>query len=291
MRKNTYLGAILIGAVMCTTAPIATADPASTPGAEAKEEITTLSVQYQPISVEERKSLGMEDFVQEKMARDTALQLLEKNTTTHVPTPAAPAADADDTTRDSVARAKNAMNAIDQYIAEQNRIREHNRVVASTSGNTTVYAAEDNLPPRLREQFGSIVGSSGSSGVGFTIPDDVDGTAVKKLLEAAQTQLGVPYVWGGTTPNVGLDCSGFTQWAYSQIGVSLPRVTYQQVTQGKQVSLNDLKPGDLLFPADTSHVSMYIGNGNVIHAPQTGDVVKVTPVQYMSVAQARRIIE
>lgn len=287
-----YMYAVMGSTAMLVsmTAPVY----ADTPGQDTphKEEITTLQVQYQPITLDERRSLGMDDFVQEKITRDIASSLIKdtKKSTTSVSVPdpnTDPDTITDKGTSDTVRRAQEALKNIDAYITQQKAAEQ--QAQQNVQQGTTVYADSGKLPPVLQEQFG--VTSNGSSSHSMVIPADVDGTSIKKLLEAAQTQLGVPYVWGGTSPGKGLDCSGFVQWAYSQIGVSLPRVTYQQVQQGKQVSLNDLKPGDLLFPADTSHVSMYIGNGNVIHAPQTGDVVKITPVQYMSVAQARRIVE
>lgn len=93
---------------------------------------------------------------------------------------------------------------------------------------------------------------------------------------AALTRLGDSYVWGATGPSV-FDCSGLTQWAYGRAGVSLPRTTYEQATVGARVpSLADAQPGDLIFyGGDLHHVSMYIGNGKAVHAPHTGDVVRI----------------
>ena len=107
-------------------------------------------------------------------------------------------------------------------------------------------------------------------------------TQIEKLIASAKTQLGVPYLWGGTSPGVGLDCSGLTQWAYSQIGVSLPRTTYDQINVGTPIyNQSDLMPGDLVFPHE-GHVGIAISNTEFIHAPQTGDVVKIAPIyQFM----------
>ena len=114
---------------------------------------------------------------------------------------------------------------------------------------------------------------------------------------AALTQLGVPYVWGGTTPGVGLDCSGLTQWAYKQVGVNLPRTTQQQVLVGVEVPLDQLRPGDLIFTrsirggttVNRGHVAIYAGNNQVIVAPRTGDVVKVRPLIPSAVQAVRRV--
>jgi cell wall-associated NlpC family hydrolase len=109
------------------------------------------------------------------------------------------------------------------------------------------------------------------------VPAGAAGIAVR----AALSQVGVPYVYGGTTAGVGLDCSGLVQYAYKQAGISLPRVTTQQVEVGTPVSRDALQPGDLLFfgtASNVHHVAMYIGGGNIVHAPDVGQVVKVVPI-------------
>ncbi|MFE0461125.1 NlpC/P60 family protein [Kitasatospora sp. NPDC058965] len=95
-------------------------------------------------------------------------------------------------------------------------------------------------------------------------------------VQAALSKLGHSYVWGASGANT-FDCSGLTQWSYAQAGVSLPRTTYEQVNVGAAVpSLAQAQPGDLIFYGqDLHHVAMYIGNGQAVHAPHTGDVVRV----------------
>lgn len=90
--------------------------------------------------------------------------------------------------------------------------------------------------------------------------------------------LGTKYVWGGTTPE-GFDCSGFMQYVYAHFGVSIGRTTYEQIKDGTEVPVNQLQPGDLVFfgtKEDPHHVGMYIGEGRYIHAPRTGDVIKIS---------------
>ena len=87
--------------------------------------------------------------------------------------------------------------------------------------------------------------------------------------------LGVPYVWGGASPS-GFDCSGLIMYAYAQIGVSLPHHAASQYGMGSSVSRDALQPGDLVFFNGLSHAGIYIGGGQFIHAPHTGDVVKVS---------------
>jgi cell wall-associated NlpC family hydrolase len=99
---------------------------------------------------------------------------------------------------------------------------------------------------------------------------------------AAESQLGVPYVWGGVSPGVGFDCSGLTQWSWSRAGVGIPRTAQAQYDAIPHVSLGSLEPGDLLFwgsgPGGVSHTGMYVGGGDVIDAPYTGTVVQIQPI-------------
>ncbi|MGX7418367.1 C40 family peptidase [Carnobacterium gallinarum] len=115
----------------------------------------------------------------------------------------------------------------------------------------------------------------------------------QKIVNYALQFLGVPYVWGGATP-AGFDCSGLVQYSYrNSVGISLPRVTWEQEKMGKEVSLNDLQLGDLVFygsRGSTYHVGIYIGNNEMVHAPTTGDVVKKTNLAYFYPDFARRIL-
>ncbi|MDH4139710.1 MAG: NlpC/P60 family protein [Coriobacteriia bacterium] len=90
--------------------------------------------------------------------------------------------------------------------------------------------------------------------------------------------LGAPYRWGASGPNA-FDCSGFTMFVYSQVGVSLPHSSRAQLGCGERVSRSDLQPGDLVFfGSPIHHVGIYVGGGNYIHAPHTGAVVRIDPL-------------
>jgi len=109
-------------------------------------------------------------------------------------------------------------------------------------------------------------------------------SVVSAALDFARAQLGKPYVWGATGPD-SFDCSGLTQAAYAAAGVRLPRVAQDQWVAGPHVDLGAIQPGDLLFwasdtsaPASIHHVAFYLGGGQILAAPHTGDVVKVEPL-------------
>jgi peptidoglycan DL-endopeptidase CwlO len=105
----------------------------------------------------------------------------------------------------------------------------------------------------------------------------------------ALAQLGDPYVYGAAGPDA-FDCSGLTMAAWAAAGVSIPHSAIMQVSAGTPVSISQLMPGDLVFYySPISHVGMYIGNGQVVHAPHTGSVVQIVPVNSMPISTAVRI--
>jgi cell wall-associated NlpC family hydrolase len=103
-----------------------------------------------------------------------------------------------------------------------------------------------------------------------------DGSLASQVVSIAMQYLGVPYVWGGSSPSTGFDCSGFVMYVYAQIGISLPHHAASQYGYGVPVSQEELAPGDLVFFDGLGHEGMYIGGGQFIHAPHTGDVVKIS---------------
>jgi cell wall-associated NlpC family hydrolase len=104
-------------------------------------------------------------------------------------------------------------------------------------------------------------------------------------VQAAESQIGVPYVWGGESPkgsaDPGFDCSGLTAWSWGQVGVGLPHYSGAQMADSAPVPVSDLQPGDLLFygPGGSEHVAMYVGPGTMIEAPYTGATVWVTALR------------
>jgi cell wall-associated NlpC family hydrolase len=99
----------------------------------------------------------------------------------------------------------------------------------------------------------------------------------------AKRYLGIPYVWGGSTPTGGFDCSGLVMYVYRQLGITLDHYAAWQFLEGRRVSPADLQPGDLVFFEPKSdgpgHVGIYVGDGKMINAPHTGDVVRIASIQ------------
>ncbi|HLI72987.1 MAG TPA: C40 family peptidase [Acidimicrobiales bacterium] len=116
---------------------------------------------------------------------------------------------------------------------------------------------------------------------GATLPNLPPAGGAARAVAAAESQIGVPYSWGGESPGVGFDCSGLTQWAWGQAGVGLPRTAQAQYDAVAHIPLSALQPGDLVFwgyGGGISHVAIYVGGGSVVHAPSTGQVVSIAGI-------------
>ncbi|MGW3665994.1 NlpC/P60 family protein [Streptomyces sp. NPDC005141] len=126
---------------------------------------------------------------------------------------------------------------------------------------------------------------AGMLDLGDAVPSSVRAAAA---VAAARSALGRPYVWGANGPG-GFDCSGLMQWSYARAGIGLPRTSQAQRYAGHQVPLSQAQPGDLVtYRSDASHVGMYVGNGQVIHAPYPGAPVRYDPVGMMPVSSVTR---
>ena len=112
-----------------------------------------------------------------------------------------------------------------------------------------------------------------------------------RIVRFARRYIGVRYVYGGTSPRSGFDCSGFTRFVYAHFGIALPHYSVAQFGMGRRVSERGLRPGDLVFFDGLGHVGIYIGAGRFIHAPHTGATVSIDTLSHHgSYDGARRLI-
>ncbi len=159
--------------------------------------------------------------------------------------------------------------------AVEGKLREARRLLAS-------------LPAQDRASFDRASRSGRDAAPDLSGLGPASGRAMSAVAAVHQA-LGRPYVWGANGPS-GFDCSGLMQWAYAQAGVSLPRTSQAQRYAGRTVPLSQAQPGDLVaYRADASHIGMYVGNGQVIHAPYPGAAVRYDPVGMMPVSSVTRI--
>ena len=144
--------------------------------------------------------------------------------------------------------------------------------------------------------FGSVLDRASATGGAKPLSGRLAGTGVgtgasgEQVVAAAKQQLGVPYAWGGTTPE-GFDCSGLVQYVFQKFGVELPRVSRDQAKAGVAIDKSQLAPGDLVFfgsPVD--HVGIYAGDGKMVAAPRRGEVVRVQDVDMDAITAARRVL-
>jgi len=106
-------------------------------------------------------------------------------------------------------------------------------------------------------------------------PDVPPPTKAERAVRYALDVVGVPYRWGGESPATGFDCSGLVRWAYGHVGIDLPHSSYALYDVGRRASTSRLQPGDVLFFEGLGHVGLYVGNGRMVHAPQTGRDVEI----------------
>ncbi|MEO3805892.1 NlpC/P60 family protein [Nonomuraea sp. B10E8] len=174
-------------------------------------------------------------------------------------------------------------NALIVSAPKTNSAKLRDRILAQLPKGTQAVMVNPVLPPPQKVKQNWPAGSF------------MTGEQLTAALKAAVSKLGRPYVWGAEGPDT-FDCSGLVQWAFAQAGVRMPRVTHQQWVTGPQVPLSQAQPGDLLFwrndptnPAYISHVAIYWGDGKMLHAPRTGDVVKIVPVSRRNLAGVVRV--
>ncbi|MEV6163702.1 NlpC/P60 family protein [Streptomyces sp. NPDC052052] len=159
------------------------------------------------------------------------------------------------------------------------RLAAAQRLLATLSpAERAVYDSLDGARPAGHADRGTLRGA---------VP--APGSRAAEAVAFAYGALGKPYVWGATGPSA-FDCSGLTQAAWRSAGISLPRTTYTQINAGRHIPRSELAPGDLVFfYSGISHVGLYIGNGQMIHAPHPGAPVRIAPIDQMPFAGATRV--
>jgi cell wall-associated NlpC family hydrolase len=160
------------------------------------------------------------------------------------------------------------------------------RLIARIKGLAPARTAVAALVTQVIEGNVTVTGAAGAVGVGARQGPGLSSVELAAFLAAAESRLGMPYVWGGAGPTQ-FDCSGLVQWSMAQAGVVMPRVAADQARTGPLLNLADLQPGDLLFyhtdptaPNYISHVAIYIGNGQMLQAPEPGMNVEVVPADF-----------
>ena len=177
-------------------------------------------------------------------------------------------------------------------LERQQRLAEAQRRAAAQAASAQAAAAAPRPAPVL-EADPSIPDANQPLTSDY-VPPPADAGRGAQVVAIAMQYLGTPYVWAASDPSVGFDCSGLTKYVFAKVGVSLPHYAAAQYQLGVPVSRDDLQPGDLVFFSGLGHMGMYIGGGNMIHAPQTGDVVKISsiyePYRISGWVGARRVL-
>lgn len=165
-----------------------------------------------------------------------------------------------------------------KIIDELNRQAEAANNAQQSNGPEVGYVPEDDIPSR-------------GGGYDEESPAPPASATGQAIVDYAYNFLGISYVWGGNDPS-GFDCSGLTQYVYAHFGIDITRTTYTQIGQGSYVPRDQLAPGDLVFfgYGSPDHVGIYVGGNQYLHAPQTGDIVKVSPLTRSDYMTARRIV-
>lgn len=175
---------------------------------------------------------------------------------------------------------------------EANKAKAESEMVALASSKKKATASQKKLQAQMWENRSALKAqTTADSKKTQSLINTKTFTGSSSLISNAAQFIGVPYVWGGSTPS-GFDCSGLVAYAANMAGISLPRRSEEQSQVGSYVSVSDLQAGDLVFwvrEGDVSHVGIYIGGGQYIHAPQPGENVKVGSVAYFSPSFGKRL--
>ena len=173
--------------------------------------------------------------------------------------------------------------------------KDTNNSINKTVNKDTSNSASKTINKDTSNSTNKITNKDTNNSTNKTINKDTSnstGVTAQQVLAYAYQFEGYPYVWGGSSPSTGFDCSGFVQYVYAHFGINLPRTTFEQVNCGTPVSLNNIKPGDLVFEFGSSegpnHVGIYIGDGQMIDAAGVGQGVTISKLY--SVVAVRNVL-
>jgi cell wall-associated NlpC family hydrolase len=186
-----------------------------------------------------------------------------------------------------------ARNDLGELIVEERARRERERLAEAQRIAEAQRAAQAAAAAQARVGTPSSPGGSGSTRTSGPSADSVNvpppSTKAGVVVNAALSQLGVPYRFATAVPGVSFDCSGLTKWAWSLAGVNLPHQSRRQFATTTRVPINQARAGDLIYYySPISHVGIYLGDGRLVHAPSTGDVVKISAVNWGRVVGVTR---
>jgi cell wall-associated NlpC family hydrolase len=267
------------------TAAIATMEQATAELAAAQQQVRGLArTAYTGEGLGSFQALMVSDSADEFVNRMTILQTIAGHQDAILKDAAAAnvaAAQAQATAQSAAAEAQAQYDAVSAQQADlQAQVDEYRAAFDQLSAQERAAAQSAPVERASRAEREPIAETSG--------PIVADSEAAQIAIGAAMAQRGKPYVWAAGGPGA-FDCSGLTSYAYRAAGISLPHSSRMQSQMGQAVSREDLQPGDLVFfYSPVSHVGIYIGDGQMVHAPTSGDVVKVAPLM-SGFSGARRI--
>ena len=170
----------------------------------------------------------------------------------------------------SIAEQNQLLASVKDEIAEMRAEEQRRQAALAEQARARAQAAQLASQAATQETYDTAVVEAPS------YDPNLPGARYGSVVGIALQYLGIPYVWGGSSPSTGFDCSGFTSYVFAQVGVYLPHHAASQYGMGTPVSYDQLAPGDLVFFSGLGHVGIYIGGGQFVHAPHTGDVVKIS---------------
>lgn len=252
-----------------------------------QEAQTIVSATYRAGPVNEVTTMLVSGSPRDYLERLSALDTLAERRNETIDALNRAKAEADEANREAARASAHAAQVAADLEAKKAWIEQRLPQQQALLDSLTAEARQQALDPATADTRASR--DSGGQTATTAVPAVQASGKAKIAVDAALSKLGSPYVWAAAGPDT-FDCSGLTMWAWAQAGVQLPHYTGDQIQMGTRVDKSELQPGDLVFfYPDVSHVGMYIGDGKMVHAPQPGDVVKISNIDDFPFAGATRV--